>query len=346
MKIELNIPNGLLTKCENIIIKIDPKSAMIVEYTLANSSKQGEEKNEAPTPIPTLGEYVDILEKRLNKQGKLRLAETYTNAFRSFMLCRQGKDLSLDQLSCLDIDDYESYLRRNNLKLNTISYYLKRLRAIYNRAVKEYAFTDTKPFVGSYTQTEPTSKRAIEVDEIKKLASAEPQTEEESLAKDLFLFSYYTCGMSFVDIAYLKKTDIRDGHLIYKRKKTGQELSVVWHPNMQRIVDRHPSLDGEHLLGIIDNNLSVNLRKQYHYRQCRVNQTLQQFAKRIGLPMKVTMYCARHSWATIAREKGISVSAISQSLGHHTEKTTQIYLKAIDTKEIDRCNNILIDAIA
>jgi len=347
MKIAFDIPNNLFARCKSITIKINSNSAIIVEYTLADGSEpDGKDDGDEPTSIPTLGEYVSILENRLNKQGKLRLAETYGNTYRSFMLCRNGQDLPLDQLNHLVVDDYESYLRRNDLKLNTISYYLKRLRAIYNKAIKEYGFIDSKPFANSFTKTVTTAKRAISVKDIKKITSAETMSEEESLARDLFLFSYYTRGMSFIDIAYLKKSDIRDGYLIYKRKKTGQELRVAWCTCMQRIVDRHPSLDGEHLLGIIDNKLSASLRQQYHYRQCRVNQKLQRFAKRIGLPMKVTMYCARHSWATIAKEKGIPVSVISQSMGHHSEKTTQIYLKSISAKEIDRYNNILIKAVA
>lgn len=347
MKIAFDLPNDLLAKCKSITIKIDSKSVITVEYTLTDCAEQDDKENgEEPVGIPTLGEYVSILEDRLNKQGKLRLAETYSNTYRSFMQCRDGEELRIDQLTHLVVDDYESYLRRNDLKLNTISYYLRRLRAIYNRAVREFGFPDSKPFANSFTKTEPTAKRAISVNDIKKISSAETTTEEESLAKDLFLFSYYTRGMSFIDIAYLKKSDLRDGYLIYKRKKTGQELRVAWCPCMQRIVDRHPSLDGEHLLGIIDNTLTTNLRKQYHYRQCRLNQKLQRFAKRIGLPMKVTMYCARHSWATIAREKGIPVSVISQGMGHHSEKTTQIYLKSISAKEIDRYNDILIKAVA
>ncbi len=349
MRIALDFPDDLLTKCESITIKIEPKSAMIVDYTLADGTRQ---KGEVPTSedepkrIPTLGEYVAILEERLNRQGKVRLAETYGNTYRSFMQSRKGEDLPLDKLNHLVADDYESFLRQGDLKLNTISYYMKRLRAIYNRAVREYGFEDLKPFALSYTKTEPTAKRAISVEDIRKIAAAETQNEEEALAKDLFLFSYYTQGMSFIDIAYLKATDIRDGHLIYKRKKTGQELRVAWLPCMQKIVDRHASLDGEHLLAIIDNRLSTGARKQYHYRQCRVNRALQQFARRIGLPMKVTMYCARHSWASNAREQGIPVGVISQGMGHHSEKTTQIYLKAINTKEIDRCNRILVAAVA
>lgn len=152
--------------------------------------------------------------------------------------------------------------------------------------------------------------------------------------------------MSFVDIAFLEKGSLKDGQLIYKRKKTGKELRVAWRPCMQEIADRHPSLDGKHLLGIVNQNVVTDVRKQYHYRQCRVNKALQKFARRIGMPMKVTMYCARHSWATIAKEKNIPISVISDSMGHNSEKITRIYLKSINDDVIDRYNDMLIEAIS
>lgn len=152
--------------------------------------------------------------------------------------------------------------------------------------------------------------------------------------------------MSFVDIAFLEKGSIKDGQLIYKRKKTGKELRVAWRPCMQEIADRYPSLDGKHLLGIVNQNIVTDVRKQYHYRQCRVNKALQKFTRRIGIPMKVTMYCARHSWATIAKEKNIPISVISDSMGHNSEKITRIYLKSINDDVIDRYNDMLIEAIS
>ena len=115
---------------------------------------------------------------------------------------------------------------------------------------------------------------------------------------------------------------------------------------MQEIADSHPSLDGKHLLGIVNQNVVTDVRKQYHYRQCRVNKALQKFTRRIGIPMKVTMYCARHSWATIAKEKNIPISVISDSMGHNSEKITRIYLKSINDDVIDRYNDMLIEAIS
>ena len=151
--------------------------------------------------------------------------------------------------------------------------------------------------------------------------------------------------MSFVDIANLRRCDIRNGHLIYKRSKTGQELQVAWRPEMQTIVDRHPSLDGDHLLGVLNNDATLKLRRQYQQQQSKVNYHLKRLSMHLGLSKPLTMYVARHSWATIARGMDIPVSVISDSLGHHSEKTTQIYLKSIDADVIDRANEKLIAAV-
>ena len=148
-----------------------------------------------------------------------------------------------------------------------------------------------------------------------------------------------------MDISFLKKTDISNAYLIYKRKKTGQELKIAWRKEMQDLVDKHGSLDGVHLLGILDIRKSESLRKQYHYKQCLINDALKRLAKHLGLNVNLTMYVARHSWATIAREKNVPISVISDSMGHNSEKTTRIYLKSVDASIIDRYNAKLIGDI-
>ena len=151
--------------------------------------------------------------------------------------------------------------------------------------------------------------------------------------------------MSFVDIAYLKKTDLNNTYLIYKRKKTGQELKIAWRKEMQELVDRNSSKDGVHLLGILDENSEKSLRFQYHYTQCIINTALKRLGKQLNLETNLTMYVARHSWATIARQKNIPLSVICDGMGHNSEKTTQIYLQSVDAEAIDRCNDKLIAAI-
>ena len=347
MILRIEIPQELIQQDAEIVIKVSNRNNAL-GYVIEKGSEHDAQQiaKEDMNGGPTLGEYVRELTQRLYKNGKHRSAEIYTCTLHSFMKFRKEKDLLISQLDSLIMEDYESYLRKNGLTLNTISFYIKRLRAIYNKALEQYGLEDRKPFAHSFTKNPPTAKRALTAENIHQIVAATTVTEEEALARDLFLFSFYTRGMSFVDIAFLEKGSIKDGQLIYKRKKTGKELRVAWRPCMQEIADRHPSLDGKHLLGIVNQNVVTDVRKQYHYRQCRVNKALQKFARRIGMPMKVTMYCARHSWATIAKEKNIPISVISDSMGHNSEKITRIYLKSINDDVIDRYNDMLIEAIS
>ena len=347
MILRIEIPQELIRQDAEIVIKVSNRNNAL-GYVIENSSNHVAQQiaKEDMNGCPTLGEYVRELTQRLHKNGKHRSAEIYMCTLRSFMRFRKEKDLQISQLDSLIMEDYESYLRKSGLTLNTVSFYMKRLRAIYNKALEQYGLEDRKPFAHSFTKNTPTAKRALTTENIHQIVSATTITEEEALARDLFLFSFYTRGMSFVDIAFLEKGSLKDGQLIYKRKKTGKELRIAWRPCMQEIADRHPSLDGKHLLGIVNQNVVTDVRKQYHYRQCRVNKALQKFTQRIGMPMKVTMYCARHSWATIAKEKNIPISVISDSMGHNSEKITRIYLKSINDDVIDRYNDMLIEAIS
>ena len=347
MILRIEIPKELIRQDAEIVIKVSNRNNAL-GYVIENGNEHDalQIAKEDTNVCPMLGEYVRELTQRLYKNGKYRSAEIYTCTLRSFMKFRKEKDLLISQLDSLIMEDYESYLRKNGLTLNTISFYMKRLRAIYNKALEQYGLEDRKPFAHSFTKNTPTAKRALTAENIHQIVAATTVTEEEALARDLFLFSFYTRGMSFVDIAFLEKGSLKDGQLIYKRKKTGKELRVAWRPCMQEIADRHPSLDGKHLLGIVNQNVVTDVKKQYHYRQCRVNKALQKFTRRIGIPMKVTMYCARHSWATIAREKNIPISVISDSMGHNSEKITRIYLKSINDDVIDRYNDMLIEAIS
>lgn len=289
--------------------------------------------------------FVGTLKHEFHQQGRHRLTETYASAARSFMNFRGNQDIPLQDISEKLIADYEVFLKRKGLTLNTVSFYMRIMRAIYNKAVGRNIIKDRNPFVHVFTQMTKTSKRAISLRILRKLAQAEIKNNTEKLARDLFLFSFYTRGMSFVDIAYLKKTDVNGSYLIYKRKKTGQELKVAWCKEMQELVDKHRSLDGTHLLGVLDSNSPKSLRKQYHYKQCLVNEALKRLADRLKLGVHLTMYVARHSWATIARQKHIPLSVICDGMGHNSEKTTQIYLKSVDAAIIDKSNARLIAAV-
>ena len=347
MVLKIEIPeNIILSKNDELVIRFtNTQNATCTVHTLSNDLSIVPKSTAAESHNTSLPSFVDQLRTQFLQQNKLRLAETYQSALNSFCLYINKVEILMEDIDSKMIEGYESYLKQKKLTLNTISFYMRILRAIYNRAVKSGAIADKKPFNHVFTTMTKTAKRAIPIQTIQKIAQAHITNKNEALARDLFLFSFYTRGMSFVDIAYLKKTDLNNMYLIYKRKKTGQELKIAWRKEMQELVDRNSSKDGVHLFGILDENSEKSLRFQYHYTQCIINTALKRLGKQLNLGTNLTMYVARHSWATIARQKNIPLSVICDGMGHNSEKTTQIYLQSVDADAIDRCNDKLIAAI-
>lgn len=347
MVLKIEIPeNIILSKNDELVIRFtNTQNATCTVHTPSNDLSIVPKSTAAESHNTSLLSFVDQLRTQFLQQNKLRLAETYQSALNSFCLYINKVEILMEDIDSKMIEGYESYLKQKKLTLNTISFYMRILRAIYNRAVKSGAIADKKPFSHVFTTMTKTAKRAIPIQTIQKIAQAHITNKNEALARDLFLFSFYTRGMSFVDIAYLKKTDLNNTYLIYKRKKTGQELKIAWRKEMQELVDRNSSKDGVHLFGILDENSEKSLRFQYHYTQCIINTALKRLGKQLNLGTNLTMYVARHSWATIARQKNIPLSVICDGMGHNSEKTTQIYLQSVDAEAIDRCNDKLIAAI-
>ena len=266
----------------------------------------------------------------LRDLGKERTSETYQASLNRFMRFRDGADLPIDGLNRTILMRYEGYLKEQGLTLNTVSFYMRILRAVYNRAVDAGLAEPRNPFRHVYTGVEKTKKRAIPLKTIKKLRSMNLSEEPAAeLSRDMFLFSFFTRGMSFVDMAYLRKTD--------------QQLTMKWEPCMEQIVQKYAVEGSEYMLPFIKNR--DNARRQYQNGLHLVNYHLHNLAKRLKLDCPLTMYVARHSWASAAKAKKIPISVISQALGHESESTTQIYLAALETSVVDRANRMIIGLV-
>ena len=275
-------------------------------------------------------EYMQEQIERLRGQGKERTVETYQSALNSFMKFRDGIDLCFDEMDADLMEHYETEMRStHHLSRNTTSFYMRILRATYNRAVDKGVIRQRFPFKHVYTGVEKTVKRAISFKVIRQLKEMDlSHSQSMEFARDMFMFSFYTRGMSFVDMAFLKKTDLNNGMLTYRRKKTGQLLSIRWEKCMQDIVDKYPGNYSTYLLPIII-HIRKDERLQYKNSICLVNRRLKEIGKKLGLVHPLTMYVARHSWASVARGKHIPLSVISEGMGHDSEKTTLIYLAAL-----------------
>lgn len=278
---------------------------------------------------------------QLKQLGKTRTSETYTATLNSFMTFREEQDIPLDGITSDLMLLYEAHLKARGVKMNTISFYMRNLRAVYNRAVEKGLTEQKNPFRHVYTGVDKTVKRAIPIKAIKDLKeldlSMKPSLE---FARDMFMFSFYTRGMSFVDMAYLKKTDLQNGILTYRRRKTGQELTIKWEKCMAEIIAQYPDNQTDYMLPIIKE--TENERRQYDNALHLVNSRLKDLSKMLKLQRPLTMYVARHSWASAAKAKNVPLSVISEGMGHDSEVTTQIYLASLETSVVDKANKMIL----
>ena len=287
--------------------------------------------------------YKRQLVGQLRQIGKIRTGERYTTVLNSFGRFRRNTEVSWDEMDSDLMIEYETYLKSRGVCPNTSSYYMRGLRAIYNRAVEKELTTQRFPFRHVYTGIEKTIKRAIPQPIIRQIKDKELLAGSSvDYARDMFLFSFYTRGMSFVDMAYLKKKDLHNGILTYRRKKTGQQLSIKWEQCMQEIIEKYPPNPTEYLLPIITST-DEDERLQYRNSLTLVNRKLKILSVFVRSPHPLSMYVARHSWASIAKSKNIPLSIISEGMGHDSETTTQIYLASLDTTIIDRANYLILN---
>lgn len=279
---------------------------------------------------------------QLQKLGKTRTAETYQSALASFMRFREDKDVLISHIKDNLIVAYENSMKASGLSSNTTSFYMRILRAVYNRAVKQGITKQKYPFQYVYTGVAKTRKRAVDISIVRRLAEMDlDRNPSAALARDMFLFSFYTRGMSFVDMAYLRKSDLSHGVLEYRRRKTGQNLFIRWEKCMDEIVSSYDNPSSFYLLPIITSS-DTDERQQYISMSHKINRSLKSLGKKLGLPTPLTMYVARHTWANAARKKKIPISVISEGMGHTSEMTTRIYLSSLDADIIDRANKKIL----
>ena len=307
------------------------------EYTSEDIAEEFHRKTEGG-----LFGYMEGLIAGLKVNGRIRTSETYRSALSSFRKFRDGQDISLDCLTRKTVEAYEGWLKRGGKSMNTVSFYMRILRAVYRRGIDDGLTEDRRIFSKVYTGVEKTEKRAIPIKTIRRIMTMDftgrPDLE---YARDMFVLSFMLRGMSFVDMANLKRTSLRNGILSYRRKKTSQLLTIRWTEEMQRIVDRHQAKGSQYLLPIIKNQEAITF---YAIRNAgyKINKGLKEIGEKVGVGIPLTMYVARHSWATAAKAKGVPTGVISEGLGHDSERTTQIYLASLDGRAIDRVNGMLL----
>ena len=293
----------------------------------------------------SLFNFMESIIAKLKQNGKIRTSETYKSALNSFKKFRNDEDIMLDCITSGIMESYEAWHKSRGVAPNTISFYTRILRAVYNRAVEEDIIENCNPFRRVYTGVDKTVKRALPLAVIKKIKALDLSLNPTlDYARDMFLMSFYLRGMSFIDMAFLKKTDLKNGYVTYRRRKTNQQLIIEWTKEMQIILDKYPENKSEYLLPVI-RNPGLNERCTYRNTGYNINHNLKRIAGMVGVTIPLTLYVARHSWASAAKAKGIPLSVISEGMGHDSEATTQIYLASLDTSVVDKANSLILKSL-
>lgn len=287
-----------------------------------------------------LSAYIQKQSDTLMSQEKIATARHYRSLEKSFYTFT-GKNTRMDEIDETLIRQYGQYLKEKGLMDNTISFYMRNFRTILNKASADGLIkTDTNLFKHVNTRIEKTQKRAVEekvITAVKKLSDETLQKPGLILSRDLLMFSYYTRGMAFIDIAYLTRDNIKGNYLIYQRHKTGQELRIRILPEIQTLIDRYRS-GSSYLFPILRTPESPY--KEYESALRLQNLRLKKIGQLVNA--KLSTYVARHTWASTAKSKGVTDEMIADSMGHHSVKTTRIYITTFDHSRLDRINKYVI----
>jgi integrase len=279
-----------------------------------------------------------------NRLGNAMVYQTAVNRLISYC----GKDVAFPEVNYKLLDQFSHHLTTSGLKINSVSNYFRSIRAIYNKAIKmKVVDRSIYPFHDVIIKSEKTVKRAVLKEDI--LALTKLPLDENSATKkalNYFMLSFYLRGISFTDLAYLKQSNIIDGRIEYKRRKTHKNYSVKLFPEALSIIDPFCSPDREYLLPILTNGIvedSVRSKRIIHQWIKTTNKYLKRLSEQVGLCSPVTTYSSRHSFATIAKRMGYSNELIAEALGHeYGNKITNIYLDSFEEEVLDAMHQQVI----
>ena len=300
--------------------------------------------------LPTSQSVFMFFRQQIAKKEQMQCVGTknnYTNAVNRFIEFRNQKDLTFSQMTADMMEMYQAWLWNRGVGQNTVSFYLRTLRTLHHKAVEAGQATSNDIFAHVQTTNVRTAKRAISIKDIRNIEKLELQIGSSiDKARDLFLLSFYLRGMAFVDMAFLKKSDLKCGVVSYNRRKTHQNLNIEWIKPMQAIIDKYAeqTKDSPYMLPILTGK-ETSPYTQYRKVEYNTNYNLKKIGKMIGLKIPLTTYVARHTWASIALHMNIPIATISEGMGHNSYKTTQIYLESIDVATINEANKKIIRKI-
>lgn len=328
-----------LDRLKKIICKMDTECA---NYTVNEIIEKFHQTNSDYTITDFFTKQIQKL-KNDNRRGT---AHNYNKTLKSLKAFMKNTDSTFNIVTEQFVESYNTFLIQRGVVRNTISFYMRIFRSVYNKAVTQKIVEQTFPFKNVYTGVDKTRKRAVTETVISQLLSIDlKKSKALQFARDLFIFSFYTRGMAFVDIVFLKKSNIQNGYITYVRHKTGQELTIKIETKLQNIINRYEKKDSPYVFPILNTEDGNKAYSQYEIALNYYNRQLKRLSNFLEPNINLSSYTPRHTWATTARNKNVPLSIISAGMGHSSERTTLIYLTKIENSVIDEVNKTIIDSI-
>lgn len=288
-------------------------------------------------PLKTVGEHYLQYIENLKSENRVRYAGMYLVSYNSFIKFNKHLNIPFSDIDITWLKRYEKWMKSQNFALNTIGIRLRHLRTIFNEAITTKQIpADVYPFraykVSKMNQL--TAKRALTKEDILNIINYKGSSDLEILAVDLFAFSYLTAGINFIDMALLKYENILDDRIAYYRHKTKKQIIVPLQPKAIELIEKYRG--GTYLFPILSSFHKTEVQKadRLHKVLAKVNKYLKRIGEELNLPIPLTTYVARHSFATVLKRSGIPTSIISESLGHSSERITQVYLDSFGNDQI------------
>ena len=297
--------------------------------------------------------FMKQVAKGLQMGGNFGTAHVYRSSLNAIIAYRGKGDFTFNEVTPEWIKGFEIHLRGRGCSWNTVSTYLRTFRAVYNRAVDcRGAVYVPHLFRSVYTGTRADRKRALDTEDIQKVFTKLPQssavTSDMRRTQELFVLMFLLRGLPFVDLAYLRKSDLHDNVITYRRRKTGRPLSVTLTREAMVLLKRYMNRDSSspYLFSLLESREGTKeAYREYQLALRSFNQQLLLLGQLLGLGDRLSSYTTRHTWATTAYYCEIHPGIISEAMGHSSITVTETYLKPFRNKKIDEANQLVTDFV-
>lgn len=283
----------------------------------------------------------------LENAGRYGTAKSYREVVHVVQEYMVERDLPFKGITYDFLTRFENRHVSKGNSLNGLAVYLRTIRSIYNKAMKSGLIDrESYPFETYKIKTVPTEKRALDWELIRRIILLKLDTTDPLFnARNYFVASYMMYGMNFSDMAFLKKADIKDGRIVYRRKKTSKIYDIKVTESLGKILEYYSDLssNSEFLFPILKSTIPAQQYRDILWARKRYNKKLKALGELLEIDQKLTSYVSRHSFATQAMLNQVPLNAISSMLGHSNLKTTEIYLKSLPSSILDDYNAKLLN---